>query len=331
MKRNGVKIVVMICISIVVVFGSLIYYNGSDRIHARKQMDLGDKYLEELDYDKAIAAYEAAIKIDPRNEKPNSGLDEIYIKKGDYKIAKEIFRRGYAEKLMQGLNETNAELVRIRAEETERQRIQEIMEELYLYMESGDDKKLFNYVCNIPDVAWEFNEKGGYDLVSGLYGSYSRTGDIKNGIVLEAKGSKFYYGEKIDGCYRDTGKKYSITAFSDCGYMYYWKYEGDWQNGMPEGEGCLSYVDYCDGKVNGCTMWIGTFSNGYYSEEIMEKRYYNDYYSNPYEYTEYRYNTNWDEYVWTGYSREHSSNGEISDWRTSIIIRHDNDQLNAIW
>lgn len=47
-----------------------------------KQLDLGAKYLEELDYDNAIAAYTAAIDVDPASIDAYVGLAKAYVGKG---------------------------------------------------------------------------------------------------------------------------------------------------------------------------------------------------------------------------------------------------------
>ncbi|MBE5909526.1 tetratricopeptide repeat protein [Pseudobutyrivibrio sp.] len=48
-----------------------------------KQLDLGAKYLEELDYDNAIAAYTAAIDVDPASIDAYVGLAKAYVGKAD--------------------------------------------------------------------------------------------------------------------------------------------------------------------------------------------------------------------------------------------------------
>ncbi len=47
-----------------------------------KQLDLGAKYLEDLDYDNAIAAYTAAIEVDPASIDAYVGLAKAYVGKG---------------------------------------------------------------------------------------------------------------------------------------------------------------------------------------------------------------------------------------------------------
>ena len=46
-----------------------------------EQLKLAQRYLDELDYDKAIAAYRAAIDIDLKAEDAYLGLAEAYVEK----------------------------------------------------------------------------------------------------------------------------------------------------------------------------------------------------------------------------------------------------------
>lgn len=57
----------------------------------------GDKYLEELDYEKAEDAYLSAISIDPKQEEPYLGLADLYIYQGRYEEARNILDQGKNE------------------------------------------------------------------------------------------------------------------------------------------------------------------------------------------------------------------------------------------
>jgi len=58
-----------------------------------EQLDLGAKYLSELDYEQAIVAYEAVIKIDPKCEEAYLALADIYIATGAFEKAEEILKQ----------------------------------------------------------------------------------------------------------------------------------------------------------------------------------------------------------------------------------------------
>jgi len=58
-----------------------------------EQLNLGAKYLSELDYEQAIVAYEAVIKIDPKCEEAYLALADIYIATGAFEKAEEILKQ----------------------------------------------------------------------------------------------------------------------------------------------------------------------------------------------------------------------------------------------
>ena len=71
-------------------------YNSPDKRLA-KQLDLGNRYLEEMDYEQAILAYKTAIEIDPKCEDAYLGLADIYITQEKPINAAEILEEGYSQ------------------------------------------------------------------------------------------------------------------------------------------------------------------------------------------------------------------------------------------
>lgn len=88
-------------------------------------MELGARYLSELDYENAIVAYEAAIEIDPMNENAYLRLADVYVAMGDIEKALEVLEEGYAL--------TQSEVIAARQEELiqwqKKQRLPEQQEE----------------------------------------------------------------------------------------------------------------------------------------------------------------------------------------------------------
>ena len=60
----------------------------------RAELADGNRYLEELDYEKAEASYLAAIAVEPKEEEPYLRLAEIYNVQGEPEKAVEILRQG---------------------------------------------------------------------------------------------------------------------------------------------------------------------------------------------------------------------------------------------
>lgn len=87
-------IAVAICIVIIAIVTIVMIGNSSAKKVA-EQLERADRYLSELDYESAIAAYEAVLDIDPKSEEAYLGLAEAYIAIGDYKEALEILEEGF--------------------------------------------------------------------------------------------------------------------------------------------------------------------------------------------------------------------------------------------
>ena len=62
-----------------------------------KQLSLGGRYLEELDYDRAIAAYRTAIEIDSKNPDAYEALAEIYMEMEEPDKALAVLKEGIDE------------------------------------------------------------------------------------------------------------------------------------------------------------------------------------------------------------------------------------------
>jgi len=90
-KRLAVPIGIAIVVVCILVGGIVIYVKAlSPDARLQKQLDLGRKYLDEMDYERAIAAFEKAIEIDPNNPEIYLELANAYIGLNDYDSASEV-------------------------------------------------------------------------------------------------------------------------------------------------------------------------------------------------------------------------------------------------
>ncbi len=81
---------------LIVLAGAMMFvFGGSSAEKLQKQLDLGQKYLEEMNYEEAIVAFEAAIEIDPMSVDAYLGLVEVYIRTGEFDTALEYAKKGY--------------------------------------------------------------------------------------------------------------------------------------------------------------------------------------------------------------------------------------------
>jgi tetratricopeptide (TPR) repeat protein len=87
-KKSAVPVIAISAVAVVVVAAVLIavvlFVSSSvEKRRIADQLALGDRYLSELDYDQAIAAYLAVIEIDPNNKEAYEGLANAYMAQAD--------------------------------------------------------------------------------------------------------------------------------------------------------------------------------------------------------------------------------------------------------
>lgn len=125
MKNKGkiIKVTIAVVVALAIVIVGYAVYKNSDAVKVREQLDLGEKYLAELNYDEAIIAYETVIEIEPMNVEAYLGLADAYAGKGDYESAALALQKGYDltenEAIKSKLDEVNGEIERVKVEEEE--------------------------------------------------------------------------------------------------------------------------------------------------------------------------------------------------------------------
>lgn len=77
MAKRRIIIAVIATIVICVICGMTLIY-GSPSRKLRKQIELGEKYLSELNYEQAIAVFKEALNIDPSNQESILGITKAY-------------------------------------------------------------------------------------------------------------------------------------------------------------------------------------------------------------------------------------------------------------
>lgn len=70
------------------------WQNFGAEARTKSKLDLGIKYLSENDYEKAVLAFDEAIKIDPKEVRGYQGLAKTYTLQGKYDDAKAVYERG---------------------------------------------------------------------------------------------------------------------------------------------------------------------------------------------------------------------------------------------
>ena len=102
-KKNAKIIIAVLVVFICALVGTVVVFSNSSSRKLEKQLNLAQHYLEELNYEQAIASFEFVLSIDPMNAEAYLGLAEVYIRNNGYDEAFEIANKGYELTGGQGL------------------------------------------------------------------------------------------------------------------------------------------------------------------------------------------------------------------------------------
>lgn len=97
-KKIPLIIGAAVAVFLIIIIGVIIsikVYSTETGTSLQEQLDLGNKYLNELNYEQAIIAYETAIEIDPMSVDAYLGLADTYEKQGNYDKTLEVLQLGY--------------------------------------------------------------------------------------------------------------------------------------------------------------------------------------------------------------------------------------------
>ena len=188
-------------IFILALVGILLVGCKSKEARVQEQLDLGSKYMAELDYESAIVALNKAIKIDPKNVDAYKMLAEVYEKSGQLDDARTILEKA------------------LEIEDLPAEKIVKINEEI----------ESLEYLVKISQIPKEYNETLSIELsnTKGLQIFYTIETEIaeisiydaeyKNSIVLDKNGTYIITTYTMDenGVKHDEAKvKYTIKLKS---------------------------------------------------------------------------------------------------------------------
>ncbi len=100
MKKEKSKIIIiglsLAIIMVIALISYLLFMNSKDQ-RVKRQLSVGEKYLEEMNYENAILAYNLVLEIDPMSEDAYLGLADAYIGLQDYAMAFETANLGLSK------------------------------------------------------------------------------------------------------------------------------------------------------------------------------------------------------------------------------------------
>ena len=98
-KKKWGRLIACICAAVVVLGGLgtgawFLFFNHAEESQPLQEaLDLGDRYMEDLDYNSAVEAYNEALLIDPKNTQAYMGLAQAYSGIQDYDQAEVAYRQ----------------------------------------------------------------------------------------------------------------------------------------------------------------------------------------------------------------------------------------------
>lgn len=250
-----------------------IYNMPQNRI--QRQLELGQRYLEEGDYEAAIVAFDEVISIDEKQPQAYIGKAAAYVAMEDYENAVEVIEDGYEQIPDPELEEKRTEICKEAVEfyyaRSEYEMTEQFLEKVPeaeqddKYDRISQELQTRNHLAEISELLAEISkflattdyeqakllaESPEYiQLTESLepgesyyYGEYDENDD-RNGIGTavypvvryDSVNIRIYYYGNWQGGKR-SGNGLAI-AFMDSGIDTYGIYSGEWLNDLPNGEG----------------------------------------------------------------------------------------------
>lgn len=94
LSKINLMLVGGILLAVTIVIIAVLIVSGSDSRKYQKHMEAAQQYMDELQYEQAIAEYELAIEIEPNNAKAYKKLAELYVEIEDYESAIAVLNHG---------------------------------------------------------------------------------------------------------------------------------------------------------------------------------------------------------------------------------------------
>ena len=143
-KKSFLPIILLVSVLVlaVAIVSAVFIVSSSPSRRYQKQLDLGNRYMEELDYERAIAAFEAAIEIEPKNVEPYKGLVEAYLNLEDYDELADVYERASDNLDPDDLDELNDLIV----------------DELSSLIEDAYDDQKYDQMGDLIDVLYDIDK-----------------------------------------------------------------------------------------------------------------------------------------------------------------------------
>ncbi|WP_349943962.1 tetratricopeptide repeat protein [Lacrimispora sp. BS-2] len=248
-----------------------------------RKLSLGDRYLNEQEYEKAILAYQSAIEIDPRQVEAYIGMADAYKGMKNPEMAAELLKLGWEavpdERLKTRIIRVYTDLYKQYMDEGEYEKAHDILTDAYEMTRDSEIRKLLDELETRQEQSQAQQE-----LLEQLLKAAEASDTLKLVTLLRTtEYSEFIAG--IDRVFYYPQKNGEAIAIYDNGCLYYgglsegsregraiWIkassgkaniYEGLWQKDKPEGQGMVSHCTYtAGGTLSTVSTTSGTFRAG---------------------------------------------------------------------
>ncbi|MBE5909916.1 tetratricopeptide repeat protein [Pseudobutyrivibrio sp.] len=259
-KKRKIIIALLICLNLVAasVDGFLFFNMKSETAEISANLDLGNKYLLEGNYEEALSAYKDVIAIDAKNIDAYLGAADAYIAMGMYEEADAILKAGYEntqdERLIEKQEETNTILEAYKAYAD--------------YLETCD----FGWEFQVGEYEYEdfYFEETNRLVFSLVYIDEDNIPELIYGTTEAVHGSNIYILKY------DNGTVYSIGPIGTYNTTFYQKFNNFM---MDEEPGHMGYTAEVYFKINDDNEWervayTYTYYPYEYEDEPEETKYF---------------------------------------------------------
>lgn len=211
----------IVLVLLAAIIAGVIVLGGSDR-KLQKQLDLGAKYLEEMDYEQALVAFNAALEIEPKNVDAYLGIVEVYIRTNEFETALEYAREGYEvigdERLKEKIDTLDGAI--------DAQKLQEQLDLGAKYLEEMN----YDQTLAAFHAALEMESKNA-DAYLGIVEVYIRTSEFDTALEYAGEGFEVTgderLKEKIDmiesgDIFASNGWRMKMTGYDGDGNLVFW-------------------------------------------------------------------------------------------------------------
>lgn len=259
-KKGCLAIAALAITSVIIIFIVGIIQKSGRQKRFDEQMDLGNRYLSEENYEEAVVAFNKAIEIDPKNVEVYSKAAQAYAGMGDYEGAVQVLEKGIINTGDEGLKRERGDYERYYNFLPVFQKLsscfrQEDRNVVWEYM-SGDEYQ--DAIINLEQRLEYSDENGKYLLIYPCGHSYY--GDME-------AGQRSGYGMWADSEYKHTEVDNPWLSYTYEGFSVHF-YQGEWKENYPNGEG-INYNTLISETDKEILSVQGTFKNGYEDGDMI--------------------------------------------------------------